>query len=85
MQWISLAIRLIPKAIELIKIAEKLFDSVPDSGAQKKEYVMQAIRAIVEGLSGITGTQEMWDKIQEAISPVIDIACYFLFPKEKPS
>lgn len=82
MGWISLVIRLIPKVIELMGIAEKLFDDIPESGAQKKEYVMAAVKAIVEGISGISGSEEMWKKVQTALTSLIDIAAYFLFPHE---
>ena len=82
MAWIAIVLKLIPAVIKLMKIAEQAFDDVPDSGAEKKEMVIQAIKAIVEGLSGITLTPEMWGKIESTISAIIDIACIFLFPKE---
>ena len=72
MNWLALAIRMIPKMIELIKAAEKLFDDQPDSGPEKKQYVMQALQAIIEGASGGAGDPTMWEKIQGALDPVLE-------------
>jgi hypothetical protein len=74
---------MIPVAIRLMTVAEQLFDDVPDSGEQKKAYVMEAIKAMVEGVSGFTGSPELWAKIELAMSLMIDAACIFLFPKKK--
>ena len=82
MAWIAIVLKLIPAVIKLMKIAEQAFDGIPDSGVEKKEMVIQAIKAIVEGLSGIVLTPEMWAKIESTISAIIDLACIFLFPKE---
>ena len=82
MAWIAIVLKLIPAVIKLMKIAEQAFDGIPDSGVEKKEMVIQAIKAIVEGLSGITLTPEMWSKIESTIGAIIDLACIFLFPKE---
>ena len=84
MGWILIVLRLIPKVAELMKIAEKLFDSIPDSGPQKKEYVLAAIKAIVEGITGFTGDEwdAIWGKIYEAVDSLIDIFAVFLFPHD---
>ena len=81
MAWIAIVLKLIPAVIKLMKIAEQAFDDVPDSGAEKKDMVIQAIKATVEGLSGVTLTPEMWEKIESTISAIIDVICIFLFPK----
>ena len=83
MSWISLVFRLIPKVVELIKIAENLFDDVPESGAQKKEYVKQAVKAIVEGITGITEKESILGKIYVSINAFIDIVCSIIFPSTK--
>ena len=83
MTWIGIVLRLIPMIVKLMGIAEQAFDSIPDSGTQKKQMVIEAVRALVEGLSGVTFTPELWSKILDVIIPMIDIAASFLFPSEK--
>ena len=85
MQWLMIVLRLIPSISKLMKIAEKLFDSIPDSGEQKKGYVLAAIKAIVEGITGFTGDEwdEIWGKIYEAVDTLIDIFAVFLFPHDE--
>jgi len=83
MTWLNIVLRIIPAIIKLAQIAEKVFDDVPDSGTQKKQMVIDAIRALVEGLSGVTFTPELWAKISGIINPLIDIVAGFLFPSEK--
>lgn len=85
MQWILIVLRLIPSITELMKIAEKLFDSIPDSGAQKKEYVIAAIKAIVESITGFTGDEwdVIWNKVYEAVDSLINIFAIFLFPHDE--
>lgn len=81
MGWFLIALRVIPKLVTLMKIAEKLFDDIPDSGAQKKEYVVAAIKAIVEGITGFTGAEwdNIWNKVYESIVALIDIFASLLF------
>lgn len=83
MNWIIIVLKLIPTVMRLMAVAEQAFDGVEDSGPQKKAYVMEAIKAIVEGLSGFTGSAELWTKIESVISPLIDIACLVLFKDNK--
>ena len=82
MNWVSLIFRLIPLVSKLMILAEKAFDDVPESGVQKKQMVMDTIRAIVEGLSGVVLTPDMWTKIEGILSALVDIVCPFLFPDE---
>ena len=82
--WIGLVVKIIPAVVEMMKAAEQLFDDVPDSGAQKKEYVMAAVKALVGGIVGVSSMDEgLWGKISKAISLFIDAACLFLFPHDK--
>ena len=85
MGWLLIVLRLIPQVVKLMKIAEKLFDDVLDSGAQKKEYVLAAIKAIVEGITGFTGDEwdVIWNKIYEAVDGLINIFAIFLFPHDE--
>jgi len=77
MQWILLAMQIIAKLPELLKIAERAFDDIPDSGAQKKEMVLATVRAIVSGIIG----DSSYARVEKIVIPVIDIMCVFLFPK----
>jgi len=83
MQWITIVLKIIPMLAKLMAIAEQAFDEIPDSGAQKKQMVIEAIKALVEGLAGVTFTPELWAKIQGVIDPVINIAAAFLFPHDE--
>ena len=79
MGWITLAIQILGQLPKLLKIAEKAFDKEPDSGAQKKEMVLETVKAISIGVLGDKG----WDKVDGIVNPVIDVMCYFFFPKDK--
>ena len=79
MGWITLAIQILGQLPKLLKIAEKAFDKEPDSGAQKKEMVLETVKAIAIGVLGDKG----WDKVDGIVNPVIDVMCYFFFPKDK--
>jgi hypothetical protein len=83
MQWIGIILKIIPMIAKLMKIAEQAFDGVKDSGAQKKQMVMDAIKAITEAALGSAFTQELWAKIEKVLSPIIDIAASFLFPHDE--
>ena len=82
MAWIAIVLKLIPAVIKLMRIAEELFDDVPESGAEKKAYVMAAIKAVVEATTGLGADDVLWGKIEKAIGLLIDAVCIFLFPKE---
>jgi len=81
MQWIGVVIQLIPIVVKLMKIAEGLLGD--GTGEQKKAYVMAAVKALFDAAEGLLGGSDMWDKIEAAISPLIDFACMFLFPHEE--
>jgi len=82
MAWLSIVLQLIPVVFKLMKVAEELFDDQPDSGEQKKAYVMEAIHEMVVAAGSLMGNPELWAKIEKAISFLIDAACLFLFPKK---
>jgi len=48
----------------------------------KRIWLWQLSRRSVEGASGFTGTPELWEKIDKAISLIIDAAALFLFPHD---
>jgi len=76
-------LKLIPVVIVLIKTAEKLFDEVPESGTQKKAYVMEAIKAIINGLAGKDDAKKTIEKVNQGIDPYIDVACSMIYPNKK--
>lgn len=83
MGWFIIVLKVIPVVIKLMQIAEDLFDDVEDSGEDKKKMVMAAVKALIQGISGFTGTPELWAKIEKAISLLIDTAAIFLFPHDE--
>ena len=82
MNWITMAIRLVPFIIKMIGIVEQLFDDVPDSGKDKKAFVMVAVEGIFGVALGISsgGQAETWAKIEPTISEFIDAVCDVVFP-----
>ncbi len=83
MTWFIIVTKLLKTLVELMKIAEQMFDDIPDSGEQKKQFVLDAIRSVVEGMSGVVLTEALWEKVEKACSLVIDALCLFLFPHDK--
>ena len=83
MSWFLIVMKLFGTLVELMKIAEQMFDDVPDSGDDKKKFVLDAVKAVVEGMSGVVFTPELWAKIEKACSLVIDALCVFLFNSKK--
>ena len=85
MSWVTIAIRLVPFVIKMVGIVEKLFDDVPDSGADKKAFVMAAVEGIFGVVLGISsgGQAETWAKIEPTISAIIDAVCDAIFPHEE--
>ena len=82
MNWITMVIRLIPFVIKMIGIVEQLFDDVPDSGKDKKAFVMVTVEGIFGVVLGISsgGQAETWAKIEPTISKIIDAVCDVVFP-----
>jgi len=80
MAWIGIVIQLIPVVISLMRIVEGLLGD--GTGEQKKAYVMAAVKALFDAAEAVHDS-DMWNKVESAISPLIDFACGFLFPKEK--
>lgn len=83
MSWFVIAMKIIFELPKLMAVAEKAFDGVPDSGAEKKAMVKTTVHSIVSAMLGVSaaGSSETWKKIEGVIDPVIDITCTFLFPK----
>jgi len=83
--WLGIALSIIKKLPAMLIEAEKLFDDIPDSGEQKKAYVMALVKLAAEALTDITGPEwdKLWVKIEKAISNAIDILCIFFFPHDE--
>jgi len=79
---LTMVFRLIPMVIKLMALAEQAFDSVPDSGADKKRMVLEAVKAVLGVVVDVSsgGQQETWKVLEPIISKMIDIICNFLFP-----
>jgi hypothetical protein len=82
MAWIGIILQILKALPELLKVAEKAFDGVPDSGKEKKEMVLTAVRAIVVALLGVDDKKTI-QLIEDIISPIINIMCQFLFPHDE--
>jgi hypothetical protein len=79
MAWIGIILQILKALPELLKVAEKAFDEIPDSGKEKKQMVLTAVRAIVVALLGVDDKKTI-QLIEDIISPIINIMCGFLFP-----
>ena len=82
--WLGIALAIMKQLPKMLAEAEKLFDDIPDSGEQKKAYVMELVKLAAAVLTDVTGPEwdELWVKVERAISKAIDILCLFFFPKE---
>jgi|GEM_PF-1292772 len=86
--WLGITLAILKRLPAMMAEAEKLFDDIPDSGEQKKTYVMEMVKLAAEALTDVTGPEwdELWVKISAAIGNAIDILCLFFFPhEEKPA
>jgi len=81
--WIGIVGAVMKALKELMVIAEKAFDGIPDSGEQKKQMVMDAIHALVDGIDDFVLTPEIWARIEAIFNPIIDLFCTFFFPHKK--
>ena len=83
--WLGIVLSILKKLPAMLSEAEKLFDDVPDSGDQKKAYVMELVKLVAEVLTDVTGPEweKLWVKIESAISSAIDILCLFFFPHDE--
>jgi len=85
LSYFLLVARILPLVTNLIVIAEKLFDDVPESGEQKKEMVMSGVKSVVMAIISLStgGQQETWIKLEPFISQMVDAICGVLFPSEE--
>ena len=71
----GIIIKIAPMLIDLMKEAKKFFDGIPDSGVQKKEYVLTMIHTAAVGLCELTGDEadKVVQYVEDAISKLIEI------------
>lgn len=84
MHILLLVIKLIPSILALVQLAEQAFTNKPQSGAEKKDYVMRAVEALIAGASTVFtgGAADTFARITPFISPLIDSAASIAFPHE---
>ena len=81
--WIGIFIKVIPFIHTMMDIAEKMFDDIPDSGAEKKAMVLEAVKSLIQTLLVLTSEEDfekIWVKIEKPISILINATCLVLFP-----
>ena len=76
--------QLLPFVIELMKLAEKAMIDEPNSGAAKKELVVDGLKTVITAADGLStgGQKETWAKIQEPLTEkngIIDRLAGILF------
>lgn len=83
MQIVLLIVKLIPTILSLVTLAEKLFIEKPQSGAEKKSFVMAVLETLSGGASSVLtgGAADTWTKIKDPISMIIDAAATIAFPR----
>ncbi len=84
MEWLKILTSIVPLVVHLMKIAEKVFDKKPDSGKEKKGFVMDATKSAVAAVTDIStgGQEETWEALSGPIGWIIEALCPFLFPHE---
>ena len=82
-KFFEMAIRLLPTILQLMGAAEQFFGDKPNSGAAKKQAVMTATGAILNGVESVStgGQAETWERIKEPVSNIIDNAASIMFPE----
>ncbi len=81
MQYFLLFIQMLPYILKLVKAAEAF---IPESGkgADKKAAVMDATKAVLDGITEIStgGQKDTWTTISPMVSNTIDFAAGMYFP-----
>lgn len=81
MGWFTITLQIVSFVFGMMREAEGLFSGVAKAGAQKKNYVLTAAKGLVEAMTGSEFSEDLWAKVERAVSSMIDLACVFLFPK----
>lgn len=85
MNWLMIAMKLLPTIVQLMGIAENLFADKPNSGAEKKALVTATAKTIVDGVMAVStgGQAETWERIKLPVSSIIDSAAAIAFPEHQ--
>jgi hypothetical protein len=78
--WLAafgIIIKIMPLLVDMMKEAKKLFDEIPDSGEQKKQYVMSMVHVAAIGLCEFTGDE--MDKVIMTVTAAMSSAIEFLY------
>ena len=78
--WLAafgIIIKIMPLVVDMMKEAKKLFDGIPDTGVQKKAYVMAMVDTAAMGLCEFTGDE--MDKVIMIVNASISTAIEFLY------
>lgn len=81
--WILIFIRIVPFIHTMIHIAEKMFDKIPDSGTEKRNMVIGAVKSLIQTLLLVYPNEvfeEIWIKMEDHVIYMINAACKVLFP-----
>ena len=80
----ALIVALIPLIVELMRMAEKMFNK-EKAGAEKKAAVEEGVNNIFDGITAMStgGQKETLEAVKPLVSPTIDIFASILFPKEE--
>ena len=72
MEWLTLAVTLMPFVVKMVGFVEQIFGA--GTGEVKKQAVLGATQAVFEGMQQVStgGQKETWDKLQEPVGKLID-------------
>lgn len=74
---LGIIIKILPFVVDMMKEAKKLFDGIPDSDDQKKEYVMAMVHTASIGMCEFTGDD--MDKVVVMVEHAISSAVEFFY------
>ena len=82
MDWGKLLLKLTPTIVDLVGIAERIFEHKPHSGQEKKAFVTQAGKDILKGALDATtgGAHDTWEVIDKVAPDLIDVAAKAIYP-----
>lgn len=85
MSYFLIAAKILLILPTILKIAETLFKDKPESGKEKKSWVLSLVESIYASMIGIStgGQLETWMELKALIGPLIDQLCNLLFPHDE--
>lgn len=81
----SIIVKFMPYIVSLMGLAEQFFVEKPQSGSEKKAFVIQALKTLFGLIKGVsTGSQkETWSTLEPVLNTIIDMTAPLVFPKAK--